>query len=535
MALDPSVIIPPPQQPINPLALYAQVQGVRNAQAQNLLLTTEGQRAQQQLGSDQAIGGAVQQSTDATTGDVDWGKVNRLVAGNPAAALGAQASANNSTGQQRQQTALSMERLESFQKHLGAVSDAIAPVLANPGATKADVVKAATGLVSNPDLDADTKSDLIKNTVSLVGSIPDGATTAQVHQRLQGLALQVAGNQAQIANLIGQNTNIDTGPNIVTGRQSPLGGFQPTAVIKKGLTPGEAAQPTPVVTPNAQGGFTEGTVPLGQRQALAGPNGVTPTSPGLTAQGMSLSEASQPQGVVNPTTGAQGFATKGQIAANPSAYSPGVAPGVAASLTTSGAQAADMATGLAKAAAGVPQRKAALDTALGELQNFQPGPKADFTKQIGALASEFGVASPGQVKGTAAQEEFGKLAVQIAQSQFQSLGGTGTDAKLESTMHTSPSEFLSKQGNTNIIALLKGNEDAIAAQNQAWTAWSKTHPPSTYPQFQAQWNRIYDPRVFQSQYMDAGQLKAMKSGMSPAELKAYSNAQALAERYGWVQ
>jgi hypothetical protein len=133
-------------------------------------------------------------------------------------------------------------------------------------------------------------------------------------------------------------------------------------------------------------------------------------------------------------------------------------------------------------------------------------------------------------------EEAGKLAYQIAQRQFQQLGGTGTDSKLDSAMHTSPSEFLSKYGNKRIVPILQGNNDAIRAQQEAYQTWRTDlhHQPQEYTDFIKQWNQHYDPRVFQAAYMTPAQVAEMKGGMSKSELANFNAFSAFAQKQGWL-
>lgn len=177
----------------------------------------------------------------------------------------------------------------------------------------------------------------------------------------------------------------------------------------------------------------------------------------------------------------------------------------------------------------------------GQLSNFRTlvdqiasGPKAGAIKTIGQIATQFGLAPPSAKNDTAALEEAGKLAYQIAQIQFQQLGGTGTDSKLDSAMHTSPSEFLTQQGNKRIIPLLQGNNDAIKAQAEAYQTWKANHGPQDFSKFVTQWNQHYDPRVFQAAYMDAPEVAAMKKGMSKSERQNFDAFSAFAKSKGWL-
>jgi hypothetical protein len=115
------------------------------------------------------------------------------------------------------------------------------------------------------------------------------------------------------------------------------------------------------------------------------------------------------------------------------------------------------------------------------------------------------------------------------------LGGTGTDAKLDSAMHTSPNQLLSNMGNKEIIALLKGNADAIFAKNQAWQQLQQQGGGSdTYGRFSALFNKSYNPQVFQFQYLDPGKRGDIIKAMSPAERQSFLNSYRVAIQQGWV-
>lgn len=185
---------------------------------------------------------------------------------------------------------------------------------------------------------------------------------------------------------------------------------------------------------------------------------------------------------------------------------------------------------LQQAATGVPQRKAMLGNMEAALTDFKSGPGSETWKGI---ISGFNTALPKEwnvrADRVASQEEFNKLAEQYMQSQFQSLGGTGTDSKLDSAMRSSPNSTLSDMGNKGIIAMLKGNEDAIAVMNDEWqTLLDKGANPKDYGKFVKDFNKDYDPRVFQAQYLDAKGKEKLLKGMNDVEKtklrKAFNNA-----------
>jgi hypothetical protein len=190
---------------------------------------------------------------------------------------------------------------------------------------------------------------------------------------------------------------------------------------------------------------------------------------------------------------------------------------------------------LEKAAQASPARKAILGNLEAMNQQFTSGPLAhDINKTQKTVNEVTGIPIFGSDK-IKAQEEFGKQAQQLAQQQFQTLGGTGTDAKLDSVISTSPSEMLSNLGNQGIIHLLKGNEDAITVMNQEWKQYEQAHGPSSYDQFVTQFNQKYDPRIFQAQYMNPDERKAMVGGMSPTERTAFFQKYDDAHANGWVK
>jgi hypothetical protein len=201
-------------------------------------------------------------------------------------------------------------------------------------------------------------------------------------------------------------------------------------------------------------------------------------------------------------------------------------------------QSAHQGAALQQAADSVPQQKAILGNLEAQLRNFTSGPNAQWARVAQAFvntplqAMGFAGFNP---KAIASQEEFNKQAANLAQAQFQALGGTGTDAKLDSAMHTSPSEALSKQGNQNIINLLKGNADAIAVKNREWQAYlGDGHTPADYGKFSTEFNRQYDPRVFQAQYMSRQQRNELLNGMSKTEQAQFKRSYQSAVEKGWI-
>lgn len=248
-----------------------------------------------------------------------------------------------------------------------------------------------------------------------------------------------------------------------------------------------------------------------------------------------LSPEGAGQPVAGPVTdqGAPTSITFGQRAGMGTVQT-GPSPSQSAAGQVTGASNAQRAQELGKAAAQAPDTKAILGNMSGDLKQFQSGPGASQWKNLVAGVNRMfpGAVEPGAI---ANQENFNKLQTLLSQRSFAALGGTGTDAKLESAMHANPNETISVLGNQGIIALNKGFADAIALKNNLWQKALKAgQNPDTYGQFENSFNQRYDPRVFQFQYLDKkGQDQAL-SGMTTAEKAQFYVKQHYAEQKHWV-
>lgn len=505
MAIDTSIYsqIQPPQ---NPLTTVGQVASVNNALANNRLLQNENALFQARSQAGQLAAQAI----DPQTGQFDPVRFNKLVAGSnlgPATMEAIQGGNTAATGQNQVGITgqiLSQERVKSITSHQGLLSSILAPLTtpdANP--SKDDVYKAASKLVSNPDLDPDTKKQLLGQTAQWLSDLPDDPT--QIKARLKGLQLSVQDASARMAAITGQAGLTNTGGKLVptvtnnyTGSVTQ-GQGQP---IDTTLSPSDASQPVQITNPDGSTSYITKGEFLAMRQGATG-------APGPDGQvGGGGSSAPQPSSA--PTSAA-------------SASAPHVPQNVGASLGLAQSQALgvrgaaneNQAQGLQTYANDYQTHKGVLTNLRANLENFTPGPQAHMTKQLGQLASAFGIASPQSAEGTAAQEEYSKLAWQIAHAQNAQLGGHGTDSQTQAALNASPSEFLTKVGNKNVLAVLMGNEDAIAAKNLAWQRWTAQpgHGGETYGQFNAQFNPHFNPVAFQWSYMSPSQQQTIEKDL----------------------
>jgi hypothetical protein len=221
----------------------------------------------------------------------------------------------------------------------------------------------------------------------------------------------------------------------------------------------------------------------------------------------------------------------------------GLRPGIAEAAAGMGAGAAGMANTLTQAAATSMTRKGMLGNLEDDMNKFVSGPGADWTKLAKSWVNR-NVPVPkswqdsGAIldpKSIASQEQFTKQATMLANAQFQSLGGTGTDNQFNSTFSTSPNEALSQLGNKGIIRLFKGNEDAIQAQNREWRTWlAQGHPADSFPDFQAQFQSHFDPRAFQFKYVPPADRQEYINNMDTNDQQKFLQDLTFARKKGWV-
>jgi len=395
--------------------------------------------------------------------------------------------------------------LDNFQKRMTVVNHLFGQLAAKDNPTIQDVNSVAARVL-DPALQAGKYGLTFPVVMNALKNFrgPDGRplSSAQIKQRALEIQTMTASTGEQLSSMHPGYEAVDDGTNI--------------SLIPKG---NQINPKYPVVTKRIPTGTpqtdTDPSSPTYRQQVLTPSQRPVPPSyinPGSnTVEGPSANFGGVVTGVqVGPTTNAQTGAPasfdelyKSRIAGAPAA---GLKPGVAAAATKTAETSAELGNRLVTAANEVPQTRAILDNLDRTLADFTPGPGADY-RRIGkafantiipeSLKSSLGF----DPKGIASQEEFNKLGYQLAQNQFQALGGTGTDAKLDSARSTSPSEFLSTVGNKNIISLLRGNNDALKVKAREWNKWKAAHGEDSYSDFSDQFNDHFNPRVFQFQYV----------------------------------
>jgi hypothetical protein len=198
---------------------------------------------------------------------------------------------------------------------------------------------------------------------------------------------------------------------------------------------------------------------------------------------------------------------------------------------------AKQATALTARADQVPTNKANYANMLGDLERIGNMP-AGGEREVAVntfLQKATGSGLTMTRDQVAAANSFSKLANIAVGQQLAAIGGT--DARQALFMGSNPNLDLSKLGNTQIIHMLQGNEDAIQAKSRAWQEWVRSgNGPDTYGRFQDDFNHHFDPRVFQQRYMSSQEIQALRKSLTgPGETQKFLDDVKYARGRGWIQ
>jgi hypothetical protein len=422
--------------------------------------------------------------------------------------------------------------LDNFQKRMAVVNHLFGQLASKPNPTIQDV-NAIAARVLDPAVNGPKYGITFPVVMNALKNFrgPDGRPLppAEIKQRALDIQTMTASTAEQLAAHSPQQAVVDDGNTITfvpKGTTVNPTNPQITKRIPTG-TPVRDAEGKPVLVPPQE------PAPIGQVDRNANPvvgnsnnfggfvTGATPPTPVATPPAPTFAQRFAPSMTGAPATGLR--------------------PGQEAATVSTAETSAKLGNDLITAANEVPQTKAILGNLEREVEGFTPGPGADYRRVAKAFANtilpeswqkEGSVLDP---KSIADQEGFNKLAYNLAQNQFQALGGTGTDAKLNSTMHTSPNELMSKYGIKGVINILKGNTDALSVKAKEWNAWKKKYGPDTYNDFSDQFNDNFDPRVFQYKYVPKSDRQSWYKAMSPDERRSFEAAASYAIDKGWIR
>ena len=186
---------------------------------------------------------------------------------------------------------------------------------------------------------------------------------------------------------------------------------------------------------------------------------------------------------------------------------------------------------------GYANRKSTLDNLRTAASNITTGPQAPFWGNVGRVFAGLGVTTPftPTSEQAAAYEEVRKLAVQALSQQKEALGLPNTNQSVSLTTGASPNEENTPLGLQRLLGVVEGTEQYAHATRQAWETWkSQNHTGETYNAWLAGpkgWMSVFDPRVFQAQYMDPAQKAAVRNTVGP---KRFDAEEAAATRLGYL-
>jgi hypothetical protein len=462
---------------------------------------------------DLMVGRAMQQAIDPATGEVDQNRLLGMLRQSPVGAARAVPAMQALQQLKAAGYAADQAGLETFQKRMAITHHLFSGLASKKDPTMSDVYDiAATAL--DPALNASKYGITLPVIMNAVKQF-QGLTPEQIKKKALEIQTMAAHTSEilhqhspgwQMVNQGGQLTMVPTG----TPAAPAIGTAIPTTL-----------PPTTVIA-TPEGGRYLGPQPAVPGGGVVGPGGepIVPATP------------MAPPGT--RTTGQTGPAT------GPAATLP---PGYAEAAGGIAGESARAANDLMRSNDSSMTRKAMIGNLEEDLRHFTSGPAADWTLVAKAWANRNlpipeswkergGVFDAGSI---ASQEQFNKQAGMLAHQQFQTIGGTGTDAKFNSAFTTNPGQTLTQLGNVGIMRLLKGNEDAIQAKAKEWNKWLREgHGPQTYGTFSQQFNEHFDPRVFQFKYLPASERQEYVDNMTPGERRQFLVDMTYARKKGWV-
>lgn len=497
------------------------------------------------------VGKANQSATNPQTGEIDRNEIARMLQGSVAGSRKMMPTLNALEQLKSAGYAADQAGLETFQKRMAITHHLFSGLASKKNPTIDDVHEIAARAL-DPALDAKKYGITLPVIMNAIKSFrgPDGQPLSPA--QIKAKALEIQTQAASTSEILGAHSPrhemVDQGGNLrIVPMGTQISGAPMGTIIQKGLPP-----TTPVATPGGTRYLDvqpPGPEPIpGAPLDIRPPAAVTPGA-GLPPPDVRVGAppyvkdgGRMPQG--NPNAPIQpNLVQTTREPPVPTGPAQSLRPGYTEAQTKIAGAGAEAAVTLTNAAANANRSKALLGNLEDDLTKFTSGrgsdyekaaknfinrnlPVPDAWKKAGAILDE---------KSIASQEQFAKTAQMIAQSQFATLGGTGTDAKLDSAVSTSPNELLSQLGNKGIIRLLKGNEDAIIAQNKAWQKWKDKNGPDTYDKFQAEFQENYDPRAFQFQYQTPRERQEYIQKMDPEDRPAFLRNLTYARKEGWIR
>lgn len=490
---------------VNPLALV---------QAANQAASSDYDLMQKQ--STLAAGRAFQASIDPNTGLPNQAQFMKNLAGDPMSPMSALDSSQKGQTLDKDTYNLVTARLSRGADALGLLMSRYPQGIPQDAAHAAVDQEVATGLIT-PEQGTQLKG--------LFGNDPHANSIAasQLYQHNMN-------TQQQIDQRFGVPFQKDVGGRIVSGTQLGGMGGGASIVAPGGIDTGLSPQDrTRIVTWNDPDTGRQVTTTLDEmhrRLGIGTPQGFGGGTAGGNAGGAT---GGQPGGQTGGTGGAPGPGAARESAPSvqptappgngpvrtaqgprPAAEITGPRPGQTEAQKDAATAGVAMGNDLVKRGDQAPANKAVyanMLTDLDRLGRMPPGGERQIAVEtfLQKLTGRNITMTPDEI---AASNSFAKLSNILIGQQLAAMGGT--DQRQQLFMGSNPNLDLSKLGNEQIIHMLQGNEDAIQAKARAWVKWSAKNGADTYQQFQDDFNRHFDPRVFQQQYYGPDEVAHLK-------------------------
>ena len=488
MAIDPGIYAQagrPSVELQNPLQIAGQAAQVAAGVNANRLFQAQTARGQ-----------AMQQAIDPTTGALDLGKFNRLIAANPAAAQAAPEALGQSTALAGSQQQQNMTRNDFLMRGLGAVSDLSDDQLHSGLAQFAHRAETVAGV------------DPLE-VKSILAALPNDPAQLRTALRQAQMSLQTP--EAQQAITYQKPVNVNDGQTLQPMLQASGmhgGGMVPAGPgIQMQLSPGEENAPTDI-------GITKGGAPIKGtlRQFInKATGGQSPLGTGRI-----------PAGLMNPANAPQAPAGGGIVS--------GLSPDQTAALAKTGGDSAAAFQGYADDANKAVAQNAILGNMLADSKQFTTGPLNDRIKAFQSFATTYAPKTAGAFgvdpAKVAANESFDKFAAQLANAQ-----GAGSDARLNVNQAANPHGAMAPESVDLVLRQLQGNSDFTKAKAALAHSWSdKTDRTG----FEAHVRDNLDPRAFQFARMTVPQRQSYAAALSPQDRDAVKSAYKFAHDNGMI-
>lgn len=434
----------------------------------------QNQLTQKTMGAQQAIGQDFQSAT-GPDGAFDPNRAATLIANDPNAAYGAADATAAIQAQRQAQLAQHTAQVDLAMKQTQFMAQSLGALADKQGVTGKDVTNLGATLVANGIMDP-------KEVANELAGMP--ANDSELPTYLRGLQMRAMSSMDQ------------------------LQAYHNTVLANAG---------NQLVPAN--------TAPLSDQSAIT-----LHPSPEFEQQ---------PREILNPQTGQQEAITQGQFEnmAQNGPVATEMSPGQRAASTTEATGVTQDALNFENGARTVPDMNAALANMSGDLTQFDSGPGSSGRKNFMAAVNSI-MGGNYNAERVASQEGMDKLGAQVAARQRQLAGLQGTDQALGMIEKATPGSALSKLGNQYMISIIRGNNDYISAENQAWQKYQTAMGPGAsqnFHKFTTTFNKYVNPLVFQMQHMSEDQKKTLIGAMSSSDREKLAQSIAFAQHNGLLQ